>query len=58
MINLVFYFILLFFILDLNKKYKKERNNIVEKLSIYIYYAYFKPTYGYKFNSLVVFCIG
>jgi len=34
------------------------REEIVEELSVYVYYAYLKFTWSYGFNSLVVLYIG
>jgi len=49
--------------LNLRLKYSITLYNYWEKdgsgrASIYIYYTYLKPTWGYGFNFLVVLCVG
>ena len=54
------YFILIYLFFDLISYARnyRGRDGIVEETPVHVYYAYLKPTWGYGFNSLIVFCVG
>ena len=36
---------------------KEKRNGIVKEIPVYVYYAYLKSIWDYRFNSLIVFIL-